>query len=115
MGAAFHLFARNPDWAVAFAAHGDPQRVSVPRPKHRSPTEIILTPAQSRAARALLDMPRPRLAELSGISHATIFAFEGGRQVKLATQLRIRHALEAEGIELIDTTGVRLARLAAAY
>jgi transcriptional regulator with XRE-family HTH domain len=74
--------------------------------KHRT-SVIVLTPAQSRAARALLDMPRPRLAELSGVSHATLSAFEGGRQVKPATQQRIRRALEIRGIEFIDTTGVR--------
>lgn len=82
--------------------------------RHRTSASTFLTPAQTRAARALLDMPRPRLAELSGISHATIFAFEGGRQVKPATQQRIRRALEAEGIEFIDSTGVRHAESAEA-
>ncbi len=71
----------------------------------------VITPIQCRAARALLDLSRGDLAELSGVAVGTIGAFETdsveSRAQVIAT---LRLALEAAGAEFIDTDGVRLRR-----
>lgn len=63
---------------------------------------------QIKAARALLAWSQDHLAETSGVSAPTIKRLEaqdgplGGR---LDTELKIRAALEAAGIEFIDENG----------
>nr|WP_221301275.1 helix-turn-helix transcriptional regulator [Rehaibacterium terrae] len=57
-----------------------------------------------RAARALLDIDQRRLAELAGVSLATVQRMEAsGDRVRgtLDTMTRIVQALDAAGIELI--------------
>jgi transcriptional regulator with XRE-family HTH domain len=69
----------------------------------------MITPAQCRAARALLDWPREWLASESGISASSISDFE--RNVgapRNATLNALRRALEKAGIEFIDDDGVKL-------
>ncbi|MBM7045214.1 DNA-binding transcriptional regulator [Rhizobium lusitanum] len=62
-----------------------------------------ITPAQSRAARALLNISQPQLAELSGASVSTIRDFETGKRTPIANNLAaIRSALEAAGIIFFD-------------
>lgn len=67
-----------------------------------------MTPAQCRAARALLDWSQQRLADRASVSVTTLRNFERGASDLLRNKLAaIRAALLAEGIELLDGEGVR--------
>jgi transcriptional regulator with XRE-family HTH domain len=74
----------------------------------------MLTPAQLRAARALVGWSRDVLAEKSGTAAEIIQGFESrGSDPKLGTVHRWRRALEAAGVKFIDADdqdgpGVRL-------
>jgi transcriptional regulator with XRE-family HTH domain len=74
----------------------------------------MLTPAQLRAARALIGWTREDLADASGVFANTIRNFEHGiSDPKLSTLHKWRRALETAGVEFIDPTddkgpGVRL-------
>ena len=65
----------------------------------------IMTPAQSRMARAALKLSVRGLAELAGASHDTVVRFERGDQLKDSTVRRLRRALEAAGVTFIDENG----------
>jgi transcriptional regulator with XRE-family HTH domain len=66
----------------------------------------LLTPAQCRAGRALLDMTQPNLAERAGLGLSTIVDFERSRRVvPRETAQLIRNALEKLGVEFIDENG----------
>lgn len=66
----------------------------------------MLTAAQCRAARALVEMPREKLAEEAGVAVRTISDFEAGRREPIrATQASMRAALEAAGVEFIPENG----------
>lgn len=68
----------------------------------------IITPSQCRAARALLDMDQPALAELSGVTQSTISAFENVKQqAGPQTMRKLRRVLEASGIAFGEGDGVR--------
>ncbi|TIL94807.1 MAG: transcriptional regulator [Mesorhizobium sp.] len=68
-----------------------------------------MTPAQCRAARALLDWTQPQLADASKLGLSTVVDFEKQRRaVSEEAQSAIRTALELAGIELINHTGVRV-------
>ena len=81
-----------------------------------------MTPAQCRAARALLGWKQIDLGKKAGTkSHMPVFyyekyenetrmtgTYEGARYVSLDTVDRMRAALEKAGIEFIGTTGVDL-------
>lgn len=59
----------------------------------------MITPAQSRAARALINWSQPQLAEASGTGVSTIRDFETGKRTPIANNLAaIRAALESAGI-----------------
>jgi len=63
----------------------------------------MLTPHQSRAARAMLGWSREDLAAKAGVSAGTVTGFELlGADSKISTLHKLRHALEAAGIEFID-------------
>jgi transcriptional regulator with XRE-family HTH domain len=63
----------------------------------------VLTAAQCRAARALLDWSRKDLAERTGISIGTVFAFESAAaDTKTSTVLKLQKAFTQAGIEFID-------------
>jgi transcriptional regulator with XRE-family HTH domain len=63
----------------------------------------MLTPAQLRAARALMGWSRDTLAAKSGTSAPTIQAFEAlGSDPKLSTLNKWYRALEGAGVEFID-------------
>jgi transcriptional regulator with XRE-family HTH domain len=65
-----------------------------------------LSPAQCRAARALLDMTQPDLAGRAGLGLSTIVDFERSRRsIPRETAQLIRDALEKLGVELIDENG----------
>lgn len=71
----------------------------------------MLTAAQIRAARGLLGWPARVLAERAGVSLATVQRLEHFDQSPhgtVATAEKIRHALEAAGIEFEEENGVRL-------
>jgi transcriptional regulator with XRE-family HTH domain len=74
----------------------------------------MISPAQLRAARALLDWTRDDLADKSGVAAVTAIGFEHGRtDPKISTLYKWRRALEAAGVAFIDETetdgpGVRL-------
>jgi transcriptional regulator with XRE-family HTH domain len=70
-----------------------------------------MTPAQCRAARALLDWTQPRLAEAAALGLSTVVDFERERRtVSADTLASIQRALEGAGVEFINGTqpGVRL-------
>jgi transcriptional regulator with XRE-family HTH domain len=74
----------------------------------------MLTPAQLRAARALVDWSREDLAEKSGIGAGTVKDFErNGTDPKMGTVQKLIRALELAGVEFLHETessgpGVRL-------
>lgn len=62
----------------------------------------MLTSAQCRAARGLLDWTQDTLAEQAGVSRSTVREFEAGRhELHRATQRQIISALEGAGVLLI--------------
>jgi transcriptional regulator with XRE-family HTH domain len=77
-------------------------------------TETVeMTPAQCRAARALLDLTQPQLAAAANLGLSTIVDFERSRRSVSAEALAtIRAALESAGVEFTngDQPGVRLKR-----
>jgi transcriptional regulator with XRE-family HTH domain len=75
----------------------------------------MITSAQSRGARGLLDWTQQNLADRAGVSIVTVRQLEAGlSQPRRATLYVIRRALEAGGVEFIDENGggpgVRLRR-----
>lgn len=71
----------------------------------------MITPAQCRAARALLKWSQDDLAERSGIGVASIRAFEtDARSPYKRTLKTLRETFEAAGIEFIDDSGLKLDR-----
>ena len=73
----------------------------------------MITPAQCRAARALLDWPRERLASESRIGLRSIVDFErSARAPRYVTLDALRRALEKAGVEFINGNepGVKLTK-----
>lgn len=69
-------------------------------------SHLMMTPAQCRAARALLDWSQQQLADSARIGNATIRNFEAGRSSpQNATLDVLRRALEAAGVEFIPENG----------
>lgn len=69
-------------------------------------SRMTITPAQSRAARALLNWSQPALASASGTGLSTIRDFETGKRKPIANNLTaIRTALESAGVIFIDQNG----------
>ena len=65
-----------------------------------------MTPAQCKAARAIIDMTQPKLADLAGVGLSTIVDFEKERRVVAQPSIdAIRAALEAAGVEFIAENG----------
>jgi transcriptional regulator with XRE-family HTH domain len=70
-----------------------------------------MTPAQCRAARALLDWNQDKLAEAAQVSVVTVRNYENGKITPHRATLDVmRRALEAAGVEFTngDRPGVRL-------
>jgi transcriptional regulator with XRE-family HTH domain len=73
----------------------------------------VLSAAQSRAARGLLDWSQAELATRSNLSESTIRDFEKGRRIPGVNNLAaIRAALEAAGVEFTNggQPGVRMSK-----
>lgn len=76
---------------------------------------MSLTPAQCRAARALLDWTQDELAERAEVSRGTIRGFESGQHaLQRSTASAVSRALQAGGVVLVDADhqageGVRFA------
>ena len=65
-------------------------------------SETTLTPAQCRAARALLNLSRDALADMAEVGVATISDFERGQRQPYERTLRdIRKALEDAGVMFV--------------
>lgn len=70
-----------------------------------------LTPAQIRAARALLGWSQQQLADASLVGVATIRRFEPGTSGSVMGKVQnqaMKAALESAGVEFIDRRGVAL-------
>jgi transcriptional regulator with XRE-family HTH domain len=72
-----------------------------------------ITPGQCRAARALLDLTQPQLADLAGLGLSTIVDFEKSRRdISQDAAVAIQRALENAGVKFIPKNsagpGVRL-------
>ena len=66
----------------------------------------MMTPAQCRAARALIQWTMPDLAGASGVSVSTINSFELERRQPIPANLAaLMAALEAAGVEFIAANG----------
>jgi ribosome-binding protein aMBF1 (putative translation factor) len=68
--------------------------------------KLMITSAQCRAARALVDWSREELSENSKVSHRSIVDFErGAREPREVTKDALRRALEAAGVQFIPQNG----------
>lgn len=68
-----------------------------------------MTPAQLRMARSALKIGVRDLAALAGVTTATITRFENERGgLNALTQDKLQVALEKQGIEFYNGTGVKL-------
>jgi transcriptional regulator with XRE-family HTH domain len=66
----------------------------------------MITSAQCRAARGLLDWTQQELADAAHIGIATLRQFEGGHaDSRQATLSVLRRAFEEAGVEFIDENG----------
>jgi transcriptional regulator with XRE-family HTH domain len=66
----------------------------------------MITPAQCRAARGLLDWTQQDLADKARVGIVTLRQFESGAsEPRRATVEVITRALEAAGVEFIDENG----------
>ena len=65
-----------------------------------------MTPAQCRAARAMLQWSQDDLARGAGVAPQTLIAFElGQRQPYASTLAKLRAALEAAGVVFLPENG----------
>jgi hypothetical protein len=68
--------------------------------------QAMITAAQCRAARGLIDWTQQELADAARIGVATIRLFEGGAaEARHSTTAMLRQALELAGVEFIDENG----------
>ncbi|MBT3072116.1 helix-turn-helix transcriptional regulator [Rhodomicrobium sp. Az07] len=76
----------------------------------------MLTPEQSRAARAWLEWSQEDLAKRASVALSTVRDFEKGRRTPIANNLEaISRVLSSEGVQLLfddsgKPTGIRISR-----
>ena len=69
---------------------------------------MSITPAQCRAARALLAISQDELVRRCGVAKRTLAGFEAGSSNPIrANMAAIRQALESAGVEFIGEAGDR--------
>ncbi|WP_202205796.1 helix-turn-helix domain-containing protein [Acetobacter persici] len=74
--------------------------------KGYSLSDLDLTPAQCRAARALIEWSQEALSSAANVSRHTVKDFERGVRTPYPNNLAaIRSALEAAGVEFIPENG----------
>ena len=70
------------------------------------PEAPMISPAQCRAARGLLDWSQQDLAREAQVGIVTIRQLEAGiNEPRRSTLVVVRHALETAGVEFIDDNG----------
>lgn len=67
----------------------------------------MVTGAQVRAARGLLDKNQRELAEMAGVPLSSVKSFEAGRNVRLSVARDIEAALSRAGVLFLDPGDVR--------
>ena len=71
-----------------------------------STKNVEMTPAQSRAGRALLEMTQTELAQLAQVGLSTVVDFEKARRkVSVVAIDAMKQALKRAGVEFIDENG----------
>lgn len=77
--------------------------------------QIMISPAQSRAARALLDLRLDKVATQAGVSINTLSRFEkdGRGATSTDTVHKVVQAYRAMGVEFLEGDGVRRSSQAA--
>jgi DNA-binding transcriptional regulator YiaG len=71
--------------------------------------DVLMTPTQCRAARAMLQWSQAALASRAGVSPMTVRNFEGEITAPMrATLAMMRQTIEAEGVEFVGDHGVHL-------
>jgi transcriptional regulator with XRE-family HTH domain len=72
-------------------------------------SSLVITPAQIRAARSLINLSQSELSEVTGVSQTSLSAIEReGKAPRGKTLEVIREALESKGVEFTQGEGVRL-------
>lgn len=67
---------------------------------------MSISPAQCRAARALIELDQAALAEAANVSRNTVVGFEKAQRTPNPNNLSaIRSALEAAGVVFLDPNG----------
>ncbi len=72
------------------------------------PQDHLITPAQCRAARALLAMAQEDLAKSARVASKTVVRFEKGETAKASTAQVLRFALERSGVRFLTDNGVSM-------
>ena len=65
----------------------------------------MITPAQCRAARGLLDWTQNDLANVSGLSALTIRRFEKGEDLRDSNKKLLQFTFERAGVEFLPANG----------
>jgi transcriptional regulator with XRE-family HTH domain len=65
----------------------------------------MITPQQSRMARAAINWTTRDLADAASVGINTVTRFENGREAMIGTVGKMRRALEAAGVEFIAENG----------
>lgn len=80
--------------------------MTLPQKNDENSVARMISPAQTRAARALISWSQPQLAEASGTSVSTIRDFETGKRSPIANNIAaIKSALEAAGVIFVPDNG----------
>ena len=71
-------------------------------------SDIVITPAQCRAGRALVRISQDDLATKAEVGSKTVADFEreAGRELNIRTLRAIRTALEQAGVVFVDPNGL---------